>query len=152
MYSNAADTYAKGYTTTRQAIINDDLSALSQIPQLFGRGAALTLNYVFWTVFLQALDSQGVAMFSAGRGQPEHRQRPLEHGLTVAEQAFNEMLGPDNAPFAMDPEVLLVPPALQGHRRPADDLGSAVGSGHRPEHHGGQRYGHAGRQPPQGLP
>ena len=151
VYSNAADTYAKGYTTTRQAIINDDLSALSQIPQLFGRGAALTLNYVFWTVFLQALDSQGVAMFSAGRGNLNTGNALSSAGLTVAEQAFNEMLGPDNAPFAMDPEVLLVPPALKDiavRLMTSDRLWEAVTA---LSHDRGQRDGHAGRQPPQGL-
>ena len=113
MYSNAADTYAKGYTTTRQAIINDDLSALSQIPQLFGRGAALTLNYVFWTVFLQALDSQGVAMFSAGRGNLNTGNALSSAALTVAEQAFNEMLGRTTRRSRWIAEMLLVPPALK---------------------------------------
>lgn len=114
VYSNAADTYAKGMTTTRQAIINDDLSALSQIPQLFGRGAALTLNYVFWTVFLTAKDSQGKDMFSQARGNLFSGASYAlgSTALTTIEQAFNEQTGPDGAPFAMDAEMLLVPPAL----------------------------------------
>lgn len=115
VYSNSADTYAKGYTTTRQAIINDDLSALSRIPQLFGRGAALTLNYVFWKVFLTGLDSQGATMFSAGRKNLLTGASSVlsSAALTLAEKTFNEQVGPDGQPLAMNADILLVPPALK---------------------------------------
>jgi hypothetical protein len=46
------DTYGRMIGLTRQDLINDDLGAFLQLPQLFGRGAALAVEKLFWTLVL----------------------------------------------------------------------------------------------------
>ncbi|NLF08216.1 MAG: hypothetical protein GX594_09585, partial [Pirellulaceae bacterium] len=62
-YTNRAKTHAKMLALTREAIINDDLGAFDTIRQRLGRGAALKLNKVFWTAFLD-----DAAFFTEARG------------------------------------------------------------------------------------
>ena len=132
VYVNAAETYAKGIVTTRQDIRNDDLSALSRIPQLIGMGAAYALNHVFWTVFLAGKDSQGKTVFSATHTDAGNKGNSnLQTGSTTANgitqttsalsttslsavrQLFREQIKPDGEPLGFPPYALLVPPALE---------------------------------------
>ena len=133
VYVNAAQTYAKAIVTTRQDIRNDDLSALSRIPQLIGMGAAYALNHEFWKVFLglssswasgNAVDSQNVAVFSTTRtnylggsvtqnGITQPTSALSTTSLAKARQMFREQTKPDGEPLGFPPKVLLVPPALE---------------------------------------
>lgn len=132
VYVNAAQTYAKGIVTTRQDIRNDDLSALSRIPQLIGMGAAYALNHEFWTVFLAGKDSQGGTVFATTHTTAGNTGNSnYQNGSTVANgvtqttsalsttslakcrQLFREQVKPDGEPLGFPPKVLLVPPALE---------------------------------------
>ena len=62
-YTNRVETYGRMLAITRQTIINDDLSALTAVPMKLGRGAALSLNDVFWAEWLD-----DAAFFTAGNG------------------------------------------------------------------------------------
>lgn len=107
-YTIKADTYGKMFAVTRQDIINDDLGALTAVPRRLGRGAALKLNDVFWTKFLD-----NAAFFTAARGNYfEGAATALSiDSLTEAEKLFFNQTDPDGKPLGAMPEILLVPPA-----------------------------------------
>jgi len=108
-FHNQAKTYGKMFSITRQDLINDDLGALTQVPMRIGRGAALKLNKVFWTEFLN--DS---AFFTAGNKNLESTTAGAFgiDGLTLVEQMFLDQVDPDGNPLAVTPAILLVPNAL----------------------------------------
>ena len=132
IYANAVETYAKAIVTTRQDIRNDDLSALSRIPQLIGMGAAYALNHVFWTAFLSNTDSQAGTVFYAthttagnkgnsnyldgsttANGITQSTSALSTTSLAAARQLFREQIKPDGEPLGFGPKTLLVPPALE---------------------------------------
>lgn len=106
-FTNAAKTYAKMFSVTRQDIINDDLGALSAVPQRIGRGAALKMNKVFWTEFLA-----NTSFFASGNNNLATSNAFSIDGLTTAEQKFLDQTDADGAPLALMPSILLVPTAL----------------------------------------
>jgi phage major head subunit gpT-like protein len=62
----ALATYGNIFSVTRQAIINDDLSQLSTIPQAMGRAAARTVgNLVYLQLTANASFTDGKALFHA---------------------------------------------------------------------------------------
>ncbi len=108
-YSNQADTYAKMLAITRKDIINDDLGALTAIPRRLGRGAALKLNDIFWTAFLN-----NSAFFTSGRNNVNEGVADMTiGGLTATETIFMNQTDPDGKPLGIMPSILLVPTALK---------------------------------------
>jgi hypothetical protein len=109
-YTNQAKTYGKMFAITRQDLINDDLGALTQLPQRIGRGAALKLNTVFWTEFMN-----DAAFFTAGNGNFfDGAASALSlASLQTALQLFRNQTDPDGKPIAVAPRILLVPPSLE---------------------------------------
>ena len=62
-------TYGKLFAISRQAIINDDLGALTTIPQGHGEAASRKVGDVAWAVFVaNAVMGDGVALFHATHG------------------------------------------------------------------------------------
>lgn len=114
-YTNKAETYGRMFAITRTDIINDDLGALTAVPQRLGRGAALKLNDVFWTLFLN-----NSSFFTSGRGNAFTGATPgattdsrlNTDGLTRAEVGFLNQTDADGYPVGIMPEILLVPNAL----------------------------------------
>lgn len=108
-YTNRARTYAKILSITRQDIINDDLGALTQVPQMHGRGAALAFNEIFWSTFL----SNSSFFTSARKNYFGGATSALSiDSLTTAEQMFLNQTDPDGNPLGLTPRILLVPNAL----------------------------------------
>jgi phage major head subunit gpT-like protein len=105
--SLSAETYGITTQLTRQDIINDDLNALSLIPQRIGRGAALSLNEVIWGEFLSSNSSYYQAA-TAGSGNALSFS-----SLSAATTAFRKLSDPDGNPLGITPRVLLVPPELE---------------------------------------
>lgn len=107
--TNKADTYGKMFAITRTDIINDDLGLLTQLPRRIGRGAALKLNTVFWTEFMD-----NSSFFTAGRGNYEDgASTALDiDALTAAELLFLDQTDDDSQPVGINPAILLVPNAL----------------------------------------
>lgn len=107
--TNQARTYAKMYTITREDLINDDLDALSAVPRLLGRGAALKLNKIFWTEFLDnaTFFASGNKNYAAGAGTALSIS-----ALTQAETLFFDQVDTNGDPLAIAPAILLVPNAL----------------------------------------
>lgn len=108
-YSNKADTYARMLAITRQDIINDDLGALTAVPRRLGRGAALKLNDIFWSEFLN-----NSSFFSSGNNNVNTGVANMTvGGLTATETIFMNQTDPDGKPLGSLPAILVVPTALK---------------------------------------
>ncbi len=109
-YTNKVDTYARMLGITRTDIINDDLGALTAAPRRLGRGAALKLNDLFWTAFLNnaTFYTSGRKNVSTGGGSALSSA-----GLAAAEVLFMNQTDPDGKPLGLMPSILLVPPTLK---------------------------------------
>jgi phage major head subunit gpT-like protein len=105
--SVAADTYGISTQLTRQDMINDDLNALSQIPQRMGRGAALAMNEAIWSEF-QSSNSSYYQAATAAAGNALSLA-----SLKAATTGFRKLTDPDGNPLGIQPRVLLVPPELE---------------------------------------
>lgn len=108
-YTNKAETYGRMFAITRQDQINDDLGAFTAVPGLIGRGAALQLNTVFWTEFMD-----NASFFTTGNGSYfEGGTTNLQiSSLTTAEKMFFDQTDADGNPLGVMPKTLLVPNAL----------------------------------------
>ena len=108
-FQNQARTYARMFALTRQDLINDDLGALTAVPAKIGRGAALTMNRIFWTAFLD----NAQFFTNARKNYKEGASTALGiDAMTEAELMFLTQTDPDGYPLALTPAILLVPPAL----------------------------------------
>lgn len=111
-YTNKADTYGKMFAITRTDIINDDLGALTAMPKRLGRGAALKLNNVFWTAFLNNSShfTSGNSNVSTGAGSALDTDGGA---ITGADIVFMNQTDPDSEPLGITPKILLVPTTLK---------------------------------------
>jgi phage major head subunit gpT-like protein len=105
--SLSADTYGITTQITRQDMYNDDLNALSQVPQRMGRGSSLALNETIWTEFA-ADNATYYQKVTAAAGNALTLA-----GLKIAATAFRKLTDPDGNPLGIAPRVLLVPPELE---------------------------------------
>ncbi len=109
VYTNKADTYARMVAITRKDFINDNLGALTDVPRMLGRGAALKLNDIFWTEFLN-----NSSFFTSGRNNVSTDTGALGLlGLEQAETVFANQNDPDGHPMLVEPAILLVPTGLR---------------------------------------
>jgi phage major head subunit gpT-like protein len=108
-YTNQIDTYGRMLGLDRRDLINDDLGALTNVSRRLGRGGALKLNDVIWTVFLNnsAFFTSGRLNVSTGAGSALSLA-----GLDAANAKFLTQTDPDGNPMGATPKILLVPPAL----------------------------------------
>ena len=111
VFTNKANTYAKGFSVTRETIINDDLSAMIQVPVQIGRGSGLQINDMFWRAFL------ATAAFWQSTGNAVTYQEGANTALgidsmSLAETLFLNMRDANDNPIGHQPEKLLVPVAL----------------------------------------
>jgi hypothetical protein len=109
------ETYAKLLGIPRTSIINDELGALTEVPQRLGRGAALKINDVFWESFLD-----NSAFFTTGRGNLKTGAAASAldiTGLTNVETMFRDQTDADSKPLGLNPALLLVPNALAASAR-----------------------------------
>jgi hypothetical protein len=108
-YSNRADTYGLMLSIDRRDVINDDLGAITTVPQKLGRGSGLKINDVFWTTFLN-----NAAFFTAGNANFISGATTALGigGLTAGEIAFLDQTDGDGKPIGVMPAILLVPTAL----------------------------------------
>jgi len=108
-FTNQAKTYGRMFAVTRQDQINDDLGALTQLPQRIGRGGALAFNNIFWAAFMDnaTFFASGNANYSTGAATALGVD-----AYTAAEKLFFDQTDPDGEPIALSPAVLLVPNGL----------------------------------------
>lgn len=94
-------------TITMVDIVNDDLSALTAVPQRLGRGAAVKLNVDFWTEF-----AANNATFYRGETAGAGNALSLT-SLRTATAGYRKLTDPDGNPLGMMPSLIVVPPELE---------------------------------------
>ena len=110
-YTNAADTYGAILMLARKDVVNDDLGAFLQIPQLLGRQSAVAREKAVFTLLLsnpgsffsvgnKNLLSGGTSVLSIG-------------GLTLGEQLFMDQTDKNGDPILVAPAILLTPTGLK---------------------------------------
>lgn len=114
-YTNQLATYGGMIALTRQMMINDDLGAFLQIPQIFGELAKLAIEE---TVFTKILANTG-SFFSTGNS---NYFEGLTTNLSLASlgtalQKFREQKNAGGKFMLITPSILLVPPALESVAR-----------------------------------
>jgi len=110
-WSNQLDTYGKIITLNRQMLINDDLGAFLQIPQLLGRQSALTLEELVFALLLSNPSSffhSDHANYETGAGSALSIT-----GLTAAVTRFLKQTDKAEKPIVLNPNCLLVPSELK---------------------------------------
>ncbi len=109
-WTNQIGTYGRMVTITRQDQINDDLGAITQVPQRLGLGAGRSFNQIFWTVFLD-----NAAFFAAANGNyiSGSTTTLTSVGLGLGVKAFRDMVDTDGHPVDIEPSILAVPSALE---------------------------------------
>ncbi|WP_421921600.1 ClpP-like prohead protease/major capsid protein fusion protein [Marinobacter salarius] len=110
-------TYGELFGITRQAIINDDLSVFTRIPQKMGRAARRTVaDLVFDQLTSNPVMSDGTALFHA-----DHNNLKTGTGLTVSTfDAMKSAIAVQKngaATLNIRPRFLLVPVALESTAR-----------------------------------
>lgn len=99
-----ANLYGRMSSITMVDIVNDDLGALSVVPQRLGRGAAIKLNKVFWSEF-ESNNATYFAKETAGSGNA------LAIGsLKTAAASYRKLKDGDGNPLGISPAMLLVSP------------------------------------------
>jgi Spy/CpxP family protein refolding chaperone len=123
-FPNQATTSGRILTIPRPIIINDDLSALTKVPMLMGRGAGLKLNKTFWTQWLgSATDDGGSTAFWAAvhtiAGQVGNSNYQSggstalsSDSLKAGQLLYDKQVDPIGDPLGLDAEILLYPVEL----------------------------------------
>jgi hypothetical protein len=116
-YTNRASTYAIILGITREDRINDDLGAFSENARHLGRGGALKVNDLFWTVFLNnsSFFTAGNNNVSTGGGSALGTADGA--AINAAEVKFINQTDPNGYPVAIMPRILLAPPTLANTAR-----------------------------------
>lgn len=112
-------TYGKLFSITRQAIINDDLSAFTDTPRMMGRAARRKVGDLAYSVLTtNANMADGNALFSVAHSNIETSgAAPSVDTLIAAETAIGTQTDPGGATLNISPKFLLVPRALAANAR-----------------------------------
>lgn len=118
----ALATYGKLFSITRQAIINDDLSAFADVPRAMGRAARRKIGDLAYSVLTaNAAMSDSVALFHGDHGNFVDNGSgavPSVATLLAAETAMSTQTDPNSgAALNIEPKYLIVPRALAGNAR-----------------------------------
>ncbi len=113
-------TYGRLFSVTRQAIINDDMSAMVRVPQRMGRAAIRTVgNLVYAILTGNPLMADGQALFSAAHNNDGNLGLSID-GLDAGRVAMALQQDPDGVAVGglnIQPAYLIVPVALSGEAR-----------------------------------
>jgi len=105
-FKNAADTYGLMIGITRQDIINDDLGALTRIPNEIGIAAGTSFNEIFWVEFMD-----NGTLFKAANGNLLPGNPLGVDGLTAAVKMFRLLKDETKKLIGAKPTKLLVGPS-----------------------------------------
>lgn len=107
-------TYARKVCITRQAIINDDLSALERTPEYLGRGfRRLESNLVWGLITGNAVTSvDGLALFAAGHNNTGTGAIGIA-GVNSAKKAMRKQTDISGVTVNLTPDYLVVPTDLE---------------------------------------
>jgi len=109
------DTYGKIISLTRKTIINDDLDALTRIPQSFGDAAADLENSIVWGLIISnAKMADGKAVFHADHLNLGSAGVPSETTLSEGRKAMRLQKALNGKrPLNLRADYILVPAALE---------------------------------------
>ena len=109
------DKFTRGLRISEEALINDDLSALDSLPEMFGRGARrVQANTIFGLITSNAavsMDNQ--ALFHASHNNTGAGLLNID-GLNAGFLKFATQKDPAGNPLELEPDFLLAPAALRG--------------------------------------
>jgi hypothetical protein len=107
---NAARSFGYLFGINRHDLFCDDPVAFTEIAARTGRGGALKLNKVFWSIFLNNdtffINARGNAMADDGK-------TISGESLAKAEAMFESLVDPDGKPIGVHPSIVLVPPGMK---------------------------------------
>lgn len=107
-------TYGKLFSITRQAIINDDLTAFTDIPRKMGRAAARTIgDLVFSILTSNPTMSDGLALFHANHNNLAGSGSAITAASVGAGRTAMRTQKDGKAVLNIRPSFLLVPAALE---------------------------------------
>jgi hypothetical protein len=107
--------YGRKFGITREAMINDDTQALSDIPQLFGRKARAKESDLVWEqITSNPLMGDGNALFSIPHGNLAVTDGAIDiASLGVGRAALRNQTGLDGEKLNIAAKFLIVPPGLE---------------------------------------
>ena len=106
-------TFGKIFTISRQAIINDDLDALSRIPAAMGRAARRTIEKtVYALINSNPKLSDGNAVFSSAHKNVGTAGAISDTTLKEARQLFMKQKDANKNLIQVRPRFMLIPPSL----------------------------------------
>ncbi|WP_392439927.1 ClpP-like prohead protease/major capsid protein fusion protein [Edwardsiella piscicida] len=113
----ALATYGNLFSITRQAIINDDLSQLTTIPQAMGRAAARTVgNLVYLVLTSNGKFTDGKPLFHADHGNLIAGGMD-QAGLSAARKMMRLQADANGDPLNITPAFVIVPADLESSAR-----------------------------------
>ena len=105
-------TYGRIIAITRQALINDDMDALSRIPAAFGARAAQLEGDIVYAILMENPNmADGQPLFHASHGNLGTAATINETPVAAALKAFTQMKGVDGSAIRLMPRYLIVPAA-----------------------------------------
>lgn len=105
-------TYGRIIAITRQALINDDMDALSRIPAAFGARAAQLEGDIVYAILMENPSmADGQPLFHASHGNLGTAATINETSVAAALKAFTQMKGVDGSAIRLLPRYLIVPAA-----------------------------------------
>ena len=112
----ALKTYGRIFAVTRQALINDDMSAFSTVPMKFGRQARVLESDLIWAqITSNPTMGDGNALFSAAHSNLETDGDHISiDSLSRARKSIRVQKGQDGVTrLNLTPKYLIVPPSLE---------------------------------------
>ena len=113
-------TYGKKFSITRQAIINDDLSAFTEVPRKMGRAARRKIgDLVFSVLTSNPMMADGINLFHASHNNIAAKGSPLTAAsISLARtQMRMQKDSSGNANLNIRPSLLIIPAALEDTAR-----------------------------------
>jgi hypothetical protein len=107
-------TFARKVTVTRQAIINDDLSALERVPEMLGRGFRRLESNIIWALITgnAATSVDGLSLFNAAHNNGS-AQTITTTGFNAARKAMRKQTDIAGNTINLSPSYMMVPTDLE---------------------------------------
>lgn len=103
-------TYAKGFAITREAIINDDLNAFSEVPMKAGQACRHLISDKVWDVFnANAAMGDGIALFHASHSNLSTGVATILAGLESMRTKMKKQVSLDTRKMNLMGKYLIVP-------------------------------------------
>ncbi len=106
-------TYGRSFSITRQALINDDLGALSSIPAKYGAAAKRMINKMVYELLVSNPTIEGAALFDAKHGNIGTSGITIEGIAALKSQMARQTNIGGKEALNIQPAYILVPPELE---------------------------------------